>query len=62
MIIFWIKLSVDDFFHVVLRINNIGISTMIHARDRVLEDGSKIENRLVIIFIVCLVFLLVYLQ
>jgi hypothetical protein len=60
--IFWIRLGVDDFFHTVLKINPIGINTVIHARDNVLEDGSKIENRLVIIFIFCLVFLLVWMR
>ncbi len=57
--IFWIRLSVDDFFHMVLKMNAAGISTISHAKDMVLEDGSKIENRLVIIFIVCLLILLV---
>jgi hypothetical protein len=57
--IFWIRLGVDDFFHTVLKINTIGTSTVTHARDIALEDGSKIENRLVIIFIFYLVFLLV---
>ncbi len=51
-----------DFFHTVLRMNKVGINTIIHAKDKVLDDGSKIENRLVIIFIVCLVFLLSYIQ
>ncbi len=50
----------DDFFHKVLKINKIGISTMTHAKDKVLEDGSKIENRLVIIFIACSMFSLAW--
>jgi hypothetical protein len=40
---------VDDFFQAVLKMNTVGISTMSHAMDKVLEEGSKIENRLVII-------------
>jgi hypothetical protein len=60
--IFWIRFGVDDFFHIVLKMNAVGISTMIHANDKVLEDGSKIENRLVIIFIVYLLFLLAWLR
>jgi hypothetical protein len=60
--IFWVRLSVDDFFHTVLKMNMVGISTISHAKDMVLEDGSKIENRLVIIFIVCLMILLVWMK
>jgi len=58
--VFCTIMGVDDFFQAVLKMSAIGISTMSHTMDRVLDEGSKMENRLVIIFIVYLLFLLVW--
>ncbi len=50
---FWMMPGVFDFFQLLLIINKIGISNVVHRRESVPEDGSKIENRLVIIFMKC---------
>jgi hypothetical protein len=49
--VFCMIFRVVDFFHRDVVINAIGVSTIIHAREATLEEGSKIENRFVIIFI-----------
>jgi hypothetical protein len=43
-------LEVFDFFQLLLITKTIGISRTVHGRENVPDDGSKIENRLVIIF------------
>jgi hypothetical protein len=43
-------LGLFDFFQVLLMMKMIGINRVIHKRDSTLDEGSKIENKLVIIF------------
>lgn len=50
---FWIVVGVLDFFQFLFIRNTIGTSKVIHRRENVLDDGSKIENKLVIIFTRC---------
>jgi len=42
--------GVADFFQLLLITKTIGTNRVAHRRENVLDEGSKIENKLVIIF------------
>jgi hypothetical protein len=49
--VFWISVKLDAFFQTVVVRMIAGTASINHTIDMILDDGSKIENRLVIIFI-----------